>query len=306
MAIKILKHNKLSWHLIDDLDAETVDFLKNNFRFHPLDIKDVTGGGQNPKIDVYNNYIFLIVYYPEISQDRKSMETIEVNIFFGDDYIVTVQKGKSRFIKNLFYRIQGNNRLKSEYFSQNSGLAVYWILESLYKYTNQSLNYLSQEIVSLENFVYGEQKTKEVITQLTQIRRQIVNLKRIFDPQRYIINTLTRTKKVFLPVALNVYFDDVDDMAERVSVVLDNYKETVNNLFEVSDALISYRTNEVIKVLTIFSVSMLPLTLLSGIYGMNIDSLPFAHHPQSVGVIFALLALIITLILITLRKRNWL
>jgi len=131
-----------------------------------------------------------------------------------------------------------------------------------------------------------------------------MNFRSILDPQIIIIDKLVNIKKPFISKDLSVYFDDIHDYLEKTSVTLDNYYEIINGLHATNESMISLKTNEVIKTLTVISVALLPMTLLASIYGMNIKDLPFTDHPFGLWVIFGAMFIFILIAIYVSRKKN--
>ncbi|MDX9893074.1 MAG: magnesium transporter CorA family protein [Patescibacteria group bacterium] len=303
MAIKTLKLNELSWHYLTDFSQEELNFLKKNFKFHPLDIKDCAGETQRSKIDVYHNYFFLVLQLPYLNKNQKKVDVSQIYFFVSKDYVITISRDRIKDLNTLYYKIVNNQKMREEYFSQGSGYLLYKILDSVLRGSWVVHNYLEQEVRRVE-FDIDEGRNKKSVFDIAFLRRIILQLKAIIDPQRILTNNLSRINIKFLNKEMLLYFDDLDDFIEKNLFILDGYKDRVLSLQEINESLISFRTNSVMKILTIFSVALLPLTLLSGIYGMNID-LPFAHDPTIIWTLFLLLLGVIGGILIYLKKSDW-
>lgn len=303
MGVRTLSFKNLVWTDIDEVNKSSIDYLKKNFRFHPLDFEDVLGETQRPKVDVYKNYLFLVFHFPIYNKKTKKLSTVQVNVFIGRDYLVTVHEG-FKPLKKLYYKYSRNARYRKEALGFGSGFLLYKILESLFKNSFHIIDQVGLRISRVEEMIF-EGKTKNRVKNLAEIKRNILNFRRIIDPQRFTINTLVHIKKDFLPENLSVYFDNIHDSIENLWGILDNYKEMVDSLFDTTESIISQRTNEVIKILTIISVALLPLTLLSGIYGMNIEGLPFAENSSSVWLIFGVMLLVIASVIVYFRKKDW-
>lgn len=303
MSIKTTKTQDFTWYYLTDFSSEESGFLKKNFKFHPLDLKDCAGEIQRTKIDIYKNYLFLVFQLPFLEKGKKRASVDQVYFFVGKDYLVTISKGKIKSLDNLFYKIVKNEKSKEEAFSKGSGYLLYQILNSLLRSHWSIHNYLDQEIGRVEEDI-DEGRGKKSVFDIAALRRLILQLKAIIDPQRLVTNTLSRINVGFLSKEMSVYFDDLDDFIEKNWFTIEGYKDRILTLQEINESLISYRTNKTMKVLTIFSVALLPLTLLSGIYGMNVD-LPFSHQPHFIWFLFGFLALIIVGIFLILKKKDW-
>lgn len=289
MVSKTLKYNELTWLNIEDFDKEASDFLRKEFKFHALDIKDCLGTSQRSKIDIYDNYLFLILHFPSLNKERNMILNNEVEIFLTRTHLITIQKGKKKFINKSFYRASGSLKVKERFFGQDSGRLFYYVLDNFYHATLPIIDHFTKDIAILEEKIYDSQ-TKRVVGELALIRRNNLNARAILNPQRLVVNTLSHIQKEWFnkETQLSAYFDDILDYLEKNWAVLENQKELVSGLYESYESLISRKTNVVINILTLFSVALLPLTLLSGIYGMNID-LPWQDSPTIIWAIFAFL-----------------
>ena len=279
--------------------------MEQNFKFHPLDIKDIRAEAEESKVDIYKNYLFLIVQFPTLHRASGHINYMELDVFLGDDFLITIQKSKNKSMRNFYYRLQNNVNFKKTCFSEGPGHLLYRILDRLYGDTKFLTNYVGKKVRTLEDRVYGDEINEDTAREIAYLRKKILTLKRIFEPQREVLQTLSQLKTKFTPEGLNVYFDDLDDYVEKAWNFLDNQKYAMKDLLEVHDSLLTHTTNRIIKVLTVISVSILPLTLLSGIYGMNID-LPWSHSPLAIWLMFIGLLALIFIGVLVFKKKRWL
>ena len=304
MGVKIIKTTNFSWYYLNNFSEEELAFLKNNFKFHPLDLKDCASEIQRTKLDIYKNYLFLAVQLPFLDLAHKRITVNQVYLFVGKDYFITVTKERIKSLSNFFYKAINNQRFKEESFSKGPGYLLYRILDLLLRVSWSLPNYIDQEIKRVEDDL-DEGKGKKVVFDIAYLRRLILQLKSIIDPQRIATNMLSKINVSFLSNEMLVYFDDLNDFIEKKWLTLDSYRDRVLSLQEINESLISYQTNRIMKILTIFSVALMPLTLLSGIYGMNID-LPLIQNPHLIWGLFGILALIVLGIFLILKKIDWL
>jgi magnesium transporter len=305
MSIKTLSQKNLTWVNIDKIDEEALEYLKKNYNFHHLDYEDLLSEQQMPKIDSYKDYLFIVLKFPHWKTNDKTVTAHGVDIFIGDNYLITIQHTKSKEMKNFFYRCMNNRKVKADWMS-NSGFLLYRLIEALFKNTQPVLNNLGKQLSLVEQKVYKGEQDTGVIKELAIHRRNVLHFRRVLDPQRYLIANLANTRKVFMDEELSLYFDDINDYLNKIWAVIETYKETINGLHVTVESLINQRTNKVISILTVISVSLLPLTLFSGIYGMNISNLPFAQNPTWVWLMFMGLAGVIVLIILIMKKKKFL
>lgn len=305
MAVKIIKDEKLQWINIDSNDAEGIEYLRKNFNFHDLDIEDIRGESHTPKIDTYKNYLFLVIQIPSWSNLSQTVISQEVNIFLSENFVITIEHNKTKEMKYIFYRCLKNRSVRKDWMSKDSGYLFYRIIESLFHDSQPILNNLGRQLSLIEDQIFNKEPNVDVIRELASYRRNILLFRRILDPQRYLVSNLSHIRKGFLTEENSLYFDDISDYLTKLWSIVEAYKETVQGLHVTVESLINQRTNKVIGALTVISVALLPLNLLSGIYGMNITALPYAQHPYLVWVMFLSLATLILLIIAIMRKKKY-
>lgn len=305
MAIKEIKKGSFIWVNIDRVDDEAIAYLKKNYSFHHLDLEDIQSETQTPKIDVYKDYLFLVLHFPQWHNTTKQIKSHEMDVFVGDNYLITIQHSKNKEIKNFFYRCMNNKNINKEWLSSTSGFLLYKLVESLFQQSRPILNNIGKQISGVEQEIFdGEPEIKE-IRELAIHRRNILNFRRIIDPQRYLMSNLSHTRKSFLDESLSLYFDNMRDYLDKLWAIVDTYRDTISGLHITVESIINQRTNKIITVLTVMSAALLPLTLLSGIYGMNVN-LPFANAPAIVASMFIIVVLVIFVAIFIMKKRRWL
>ncbi|KKW41371.1 MAG: Mg2 transporter protein CorA family protein [Candidatus Magasanikbacteria bacterium GW2011_GWA2_56_11] len=307
MAIKIIKEANLSWLNIDAVDQEAVDHLRENYNFHHLDLEDVASESTHiPKVDIYRNYLFVVLHFPQWNHAEKKIDIHEIDFFIGDGYFISIPHDKTKEMKTFFYRCMKNRRVRAEWMSGTSGYLFYQLIEALFHETRPILSNIGKHISIIENEIFTGDQDINVIKELAVHRRNILSFRRIIDPERHLLSNLSHIRKPFLDESLSLYFDDVRDYLDKLWAIVETYKETTDGLHITVESLINQRTNRLISALTVISVALLPLNLLSGIYGMNIDELPFAHNPAAVWAMLAGLATLIILIIVLYRRKRWL
>ncbi|MFA6512167.1 MAG: magnesium transporter CorA family protein [Patescibacteria group bacterium] len=279
-------HN-VTWHYIEKTSAKDIQYLAEHFKFHPLDLQDCYDVSQRPKIDTYPSYLFLVFHFPYYDQKYRRIRAHELNVFVGKGYVITLSHEPIPLLAEYFQEVQEKSAKKPKHdkLKNTSGYMLYKILDLLFGNTARLLDTMSQLIIDVEEEVYSD-NTKHAAKDLGIIRRNIMNLRRHTQPQVRMLGQLVALRTTFMPHTLSVYFDDVHDNLERMWSSIETYRENIDGLHNTNESLINQKTSEVVKLLTLISVGFLPLTLLSGIYGMNIEGLPFANHPGAFMLFF--------------------
>lgn len=299
----IFKESNFTWISINDPGEEEIAYLRRNHKFHHLDLEDVLSEIQRPKIDDYEDYLFIVLHVP-VKGRKNQIKTDEINVFIGQDFLITLHDNNP-IIKKVLEKCQKNKKTRQEYMEKGSGYFLYMIIDDLFEAGFPILDELSKQLNDLEKDVFDQDYSKDRLKDILSFKKDIINFRRIVMPQRAIIAQLEHKNKKFLPENLDVYFDDIVDKIEKMWNNLENLQELTASLQETNESIISHNTNNVIKILTIFSVVMLPLTFITGFYGMNISTLPFAEHASSVMIITGIIVFVAISMIGYFRYKKW-
>ena len=172
-------------------------------------------------------------------------------------------------VTRLFRRCEEDEELRDQLFSKGSGYLFYHVLDDLFDYCFPILDKIAYKLDSIEDDVF-EGRSEAVVRDISDAKQEIISYRKIIKPERATLRVLERQIERFLPEDLELYFDDIVDAAERIWDLLDNHKEVVEALEDTNESVISHRQNRVLLVLTLVSVILLPLTLITGLFGMNV------------------------------------
>ena len=299
-----LSANGLTWVHLDAPDSAEVGVLAERFGWHPLDVEDVLSKRQRPKIDDYPDYLFVVVHFPVYDKAIQRLNAGELDVFLSGDYLVTLPNVQLLPVTRLFQRCSDDEELRETLFGKGAGYLLYHVLDDLFDYCFPILDKIGHKLDSIEDDVF-EGRSEGVVRDISNVKQEIISYRKIIKPERSTLRLLERHTERFLPEDLELYFDDIVDAAERVWDLLDNYKEVVEALEDTNESVISHRQNDVLRVLTLISVTMLPLSLLAGIFGMNVD---FPGEGSATAFWVILSGLIATLMgmLAFFRYKRWL
>ena len=265
-----LEANGLTWLHVDEPTTEEAALLAERFGFHELDVEDVLSKRQRPKIDEYPDYLFVVLHFPFYDKSVQRLNAAELDIFLGHDFVITIPNVELHPVTYLFRRCEEDAERREELFSKGSGYLLYHVLDDLFDYCFPILDKISYKLERIEDEMY-EGRADEIVRDISNAKQEIIAYRKIIKPERATLRALERYTERFLPEDLELYFDDLGDAAERIWDLLDNYKEVVEGLESTNESVISHRQNDVLRILTVFGAIFLPLTFMSGIFGMNVD-----------------------------------
>ena len=267
----------LRWVNIERPGALERTWLEEHFDFHALDLEDVLSRNQRPKIDVYDDYLFIVLHLPVFDPAAGRLGTGELDLFVGPDYVVTIPNQPLQPVEYLFERCRAKEELREQLFSRGSGYLLYRLVDDSFDYCFPMLRKIGNKLDALEDDIF-EERAEEVVRDISNVKQEIINFRKVIRPQRPVLRDLEKVKQRYLATDLDleIYFDDIVDAHERIWDMLENYKEVAEALEETNESVISHRLNDILRVLTSISVVILPLTLIASIMGMN-SWVPFEH-----------------------------
>jgi magnesium transporter len=303
-SVELIEHDGLRWINIERPSPVDRAWLEEHFEFHPLDYEDVSSRNQRPKIDLYPDYLFIVLHFPVFDKAVGRLNAAELDIFVGPDYLITIPNTPLPPVEYLFERCRSSEELRENLLSKGSGYLLYRIVDDCFDYCFPMLRKMGNKLERIEQDIF-EGRSEEVVRDISNTKQEIINFRKIIRPQRPVLPQLEKSKQRYMAEDLDVYFDDIVDASERIWDVLENYKEVVEALESTNESVISHRVNDTVRVLTAFSVVMLPLTLIASVWGMNVG-LPGEHRIAAFWVIVSCMVVILVGLLAFFRRRGWL
>lgn len=306
--IETIQHESLKWQHITNPSEEDYRYLLEEYKFHPLDIEDCRGTNQRPKIDEYDDYYFLILHFPYFDKGNKFIRIREVKIFWGKNYIITI--GKSHWVVKKFF-----DDLKEDLLSKDedameklssSDLLLYHILDRLMVETYTLIMRVGAE-VDLINYDIFNKKARSIIELISITRRNIILLNTTFKPQLRVLHMFESggVRGFVDPEQMDMedYWGNILDQYQKMFDSIEDYGELIEGLSKTFDSLQANKTNEIMKVLTYFSTIMLPLTVVTGLFGMNV-TFPFITNTNSFWIILGAMVVLMALLIVFFQRRT--
>ncbi|MGL6280433.1 MAG: magnesium transporter CorA family protein [Gaiella sp.] len=296
----------LTWANVLSPDVETAQLLADRFGWHPLDVEDIVSKRQRPKVDDYeeDGYLFAVLHFPVYDKAIQRLNAAELDLFIGQDYLVTIPNRELLPVTRLFGRCEGDEAFREQLFAKGSGRLLYEVLDDLFDYCFPILDKIGHKLDRVEDDMF-EGYAEDVVRDISNVKQEIISYRKVMKPERSTLRMLERRVDRFLPEELELYFDDLNDAAERIWDQLDNYKEVVEGLESTNESVIAHRQGDILKVLTLISTVMLPMFVITGIFGMNV-LFPGEGTPWMFWVIVGLLVGSVTVMVGYFRYKRWL
>jgi magnesium transporter len=295
----------LRWINIDAPRLADRMWLAETFSFHELDLEDVASHNQRPKVDEYDDYLFIVMQFPRFDKDAGRLHAAELDVFIGQDFVITLPNEEILPLPALFERVRTRPDVREQLMGKGSGYLLYEILDRCVDASFPMLGQIGRKLRRLEDDIFEGGRSSEIVRDLSNAKQEIINFRAVIRPQRAVFRSLERAKQRYLTEDLDIYFDDLTDASERIWDVLENFKEITEGLESTNESVLSHRLNDGLRVLTAVSVILLPLTLLASIFGMNVI-FPGESSPQAFWVILVAMAAILIGMIAFFRRRGWL
>ncbi len=294
----------IRWIHIESPRTVDRDWLEEHFDFHPLDYEDVFSRNQRPKLDQYDDYVFIVLHFPLFDKDSGRILTAELDLFMGPDYVITLPNIPLPPLSAMFERLRSREDLREQNFSKGSGYLLYKIVDTNVDASFPMLRKMGNKLDRLEDDIF-EGRSSEIVRDISNAKQEIITFRRIVRPQRAVLRDLERTKQRYLAEELEIYFDDISDAAERIWDTLENYKEVVEGIEDSNESVLSHRVNDALRVLTAFSVILLPQTLIASVFGMNVI-FPGEGTAEAFWILMGVMLALTIGVVVFFRRRGWL
>jgi len=275
--LRQLRIKWITWIDAVNLPPSEVEEVLESFDFHELDIEACLEPNQRARIDSYDNYMFVTLHFPKYNANKKIYELNEFHIFLWKNFLITIRDFSWKHIDEIYDKYEKKWDDDEYDIDVSSGLILYELIqEMLEKMFRVTLN-VKRDISALERQVF-EKMSAPLVRNILIKKRNIIVLKHMFQPQMWVLIGLENHMKKLFDDEIEAYFEDLEDKLQKIITDIAILEEQVESVEDAFKSMIDIQTNSIIKFLTIFSAFMLPLTLITSFYGMNI-SLPFQDTP---------------------------
>jgi magnesium transporter len=297
----IREARNLVWVDVQDPGPAELSMLLEEFGFHPLALEDVASGQQRPKVDEYKGYMFVVTYGVAAGADVRDLQTFEVDMFIGRNYLVTVHRGRIPALEDAFGRWTRGGAMLGE----GVGFLVYTVMDAIIDAYFPIIDAIEDELdeTELEMFTRSRQVG---IGNLLKLKRTLFTLRRALSPLRETFGVFLRLDQPIFSPNTRIYFHDVYDHILRILDVVDIERDMVTGVLDGYMSVMSNRLNETMKTLTIVSVSMGIASCVFGLWGMNVADVPGFFTSLVFWAILAGTFALVVLALVFIRRQGWL
>jgi magnesium transporter len=292
----------VSW--INVTGLHQVDILEKfveGFNIHPLVLEDILNTDQRPKLEVFDDYIFIVLKMLTFDEDRKEVSAEHIGVILGQNYVITFQEREGDVFNPVRNRL--NNPL-GRLRKNGADYLAYAIMDIIVDHYFILLEKMGEKIEMLEETVIENPHTG-IVTEIQFMKRELIFLRKSIWPLREVINEIVRDESAFISEFITPYLRDVYDHTIQVIDTVETYRDMVTGILDIYLSNISNRMNEVMKVLTIIATIFIPLTFIAGIYGMNFEFMPELQWRWGYPAVWILMMAIFVGMLVYFRRKKW-
>ncbi len=302
--MKEVSFKKITWLDFENPSADDVLYLQENFDIHPLAIEEFVTPTMRPNATEYHNCLFLTVHIPLFDIVTRTTYPGELDILLTKDHIISGHSKEIYQLTEFFNQLEGSEGKRRLYMGKDTASLMYRILEILFESCFPKVDHITEKLNAIEEEIFKGNE-KEMVMEISVVKRDILNFRRTLKPQRSIIESIMQKNCSLISKELMPYFQDLLGTNTRLWNVLENSKEIIESLEETNNSLLSNKLDMTMKILTIFSAVLLPLTVYSNILAMS-ASIPFGNNPYGFWIHMSIM-LFIGLVTVTLFKtKKWL
>lgn len=302
--MQIIESDKFNWAYIKEPNADDVLEIQNNYKLHPLVIEEFSTPTLRPKAAEYDNCLYLAIHVPLFDTDNKTTYPAEVDIVVCPNTLITAHDKDIYQLTDFFNTLQENKKKRALYMSKSPAQLLYYILELLLESCFPKLDHVSQKLDRVEEGIFSGHE-KEMVVEISLIKRDILNFRRTMKPQRTVFESLAQKNYNLIEPDLRPYYQDLVGTNIRVWNTLESSKETIESLESTNNSLLSNKLNMTMRVLTIFSAIMLPLTVYSNIMSMTLR-IPLQEDPLAFWIHVAIMLVIAAFTFVLFKIKKWL
>ncbi|MFZ2153860.1 MAG: magnesium transporter CorA family protein [Candidatus Moraniibacteriota bacterium] len=302
--MKKISFKNTTWIDFENPDSSTTRYLQENFNIHPLAIEEFITPTIRPKATIYHNCIFLTLHIPLFDNIERTTYPGELDIVITKNHLITGHNHKIFQLTDFFEKLESSEGRKRLYMNATPAHLLYHLIETLIESCFPRLDHIHKNIDIIENHVFNGDE-KEMVREISIAKRDVLNFRRALKPQRSILESLSQMETSLISSELKIYYQGLVGTNIRLWSSLESAKETIESLEETNNSLLSNKLNLTMKVLTIFSAVMLPMTVYSNILAMS-AGIPFGNHPYGFWIHMGIMIMLSFFTILAFKFKKWL
>lgn len=298
------KYHELTWIDVESPTNEEVRNIMEEFDIHPIVADELLGPSLRPKVDNYENFIYLILHFPAAHHSHRRKEQ-EVDFIIGKKFLITVRYELLDPLHKFSKVFEVNSILDKSDIGEHAGFLFFYMIRKIYASLGHELSVIGDTLKDIEEKIFRG-KEREMVEELSNIHRDVLEFHRALRMHRGVLQSLSLSCETFFGKEFRHYTENILGEYLKVEELLQDQKEMVNELRSTNDSLLSTKTNEIMKVLTVTAFTILPATLIGQIFGMSSNNIPFMNDPRGFWLVLAIMLFVAASTFLYFKQKKWL
>ena len=302
----IIRHQykNLTWVDLESPTKEEVREIMEEYNIHPLVADELLSPTLRPKVDLYDNLIYLIMHFPVLYNMHGKSGGQEIDFVIGKDFLVTTHYELIDPLHEFSKVFEVNSILDKSNIGTHAGFLFFYIIKELYRGLTVELDHISEELETIEDRIFKGEEA-QMVESISRVNRDLLNVKQAIRPHKEVLDSFETAGKQFFGKEFAYHLQSISGEYYKVFNILEGQKETLLDLRTTNDSLLTTKTNEIMKILTIVAFITFPLTLIAGIFGMNAEYIPFIGHEKDFFIILGLMVVTVLMMFTFFKFKKW-
>lgn len=301
-CLERLNSSTMTWITVHSVsDVATLAYLGEQFKIHPLALEDIMNTGHRPKLDTYDTQVFIITRFLTYNSDQRILTDEQVSIVFGPGYTICFLESDRNIFKPIKDRIC---KVNSRFRKQGSDYLAYALIDLIVDCYLAILEQIDQDLDELEEELMRDPNAS-TLQKIRLAKRQMIVLRKSVWPMRDVVSRFQQLENHLVGPTTQIYLKDVYDHTVHTIDIIESFRDIVSGMIDVYLSNINIRMNEIVKVLTIVSTIFVPLTFVTGVYGMNFDHMPELHYYWSYPIVLMMMTIMALSMVYIFYKKKW-
>lgn len=297
-------YDGLTWVDLERPSKEEVRQIMGEYNIHPIVGNELLTPSARPKVDLYVNFIYLILHFPTIAHRHDGHTEQEVDFIIGKNFFITTHYELVDPLHEFSKVFEVNSILDKSNIGDHAGFIFFYVIKELYRNLAEELEQVNQTLEDIEKRIFQDQEI-ELVEEISKTNRDLLNFKQSVRHHRAVLNSFESAGEKFFGAEFSYYLVAISGEYQKIASILEGHKETLIELRETNDSLLTTRTNEIMKVLTIMAFITFPLSLIATIFGMNTNTLPIVGQPYDFWIIIGLMFAGVVLMFGFFKYKKW-
>ena len=282
-------------------DVKVLEKLGEIFNLHPLILEDILNTDQRPKIEIFDDHIFIVLKILSYDKNSREINSEQVSLILGDNYIISFLENQTELFQPVKERIKNP---KGRHRTHGADYLAYALIDIIVDHYFLILEDLAEEIEILEENAI-ENTSSDFVRNIQVMKRELIYIRKSIWPVRELIGTLFRGDSPLISDFTKPYFKDVYDHTIQIIDTIENFRDIISGILDIYLTKVSNRMNEIMKVLTIIATIFIPLTFIAGVYGMNFEFMPELKWHWAYPTLWMIMLTILVGMIAFFKRKKW-